>query len=172
MNSPDAIKWLDAIIAELRELFDRGTFRQIDREKGGNTYSRAIKSKFVFTIKPDGTFKARLVACGYAQVQGRDYNETYAPSAMFKTLCTVLHIAAMKQWNICTADISNENLESKIDYKVTMDLPTGLRDMINPDLSTVEVEGALYGLKQAGRLWNQHFTRILKAYGQSDGFIL
>jgi Reverse transcriptase (RNA-dependent DNA polymerase) len=40
---------------------------------------RTIKCKWIFKIKRNGTFRARLVACGYSQIPGTDFNETFAP---------------------------------------------------------------------------------------------
>ena len=38
-----------------------------------------MKSKWVSNVKRDGTFKARLVACGYTQIPGIDFNESHSP---------------------------------------------------------------------------------------------
>jgi hypothetical protein len=50
---------------------------------------KPIKSKFVFrkTIRPNGTIKyrVRLVACGYSQILGKDFDETYAPTAKYRS---------------------------------------------------------------------------------------
>ena len=40
---------------------------------------RCVKSKWVFKIKRDGTFRARIVACGYSQIPGVDFSDNYAP---------------------------------------------------------------------------------------------
>jgi hypothetical protein len=40
---------------------------------------RTIKCKWIFKIKRNGVFRARLVACGYSQIPGVDFNESFAP---------------------------------------------------------------------------------------------
>ena len=40
---------------------------------------RCVKSKWVFKIKRDGTFRARIVACGYSQIPGVNFSDNYAP---------------------------------------------------------------------------------------------
>ena len=107
LNCEDKLKWIGAIRTELRECFSRGTFREWDRVKGnrGNSRFKPINSKFVFSVKEDGTHKARLVAYGYSQIHGIDYFETYAPTGRFKSLCALLHIAASKDDEICHLDV-------------------------------------------------------------------
>jgi hypothetical protein len=68
-----------------------------------NLAKTPIKSRFVFRLKPmlDNTFKykARLVVCGYSQKYGRDYDRTFAPTAKLKSMCILLHIAALFDWD-------------------------------------------------------------------------
>jgi Reverse transcriptase (RNA-dependent DNA polymerase) len=40
---------------------------------------KPIKNKWVFDIKRNGIFRARLVACGYSQIPGIDFQEFYSP---------------------------------------------------------------------------------------------
>jgi hypothetical protein len=164
-SRPDRLFWIEATRKELKECFSRGTFRRIDQERGNRSQARGIRLKFVFTIKSDGRYKVRLVACGYSQVHKRDYDDIFSPTVNFRTTTTILHIAANKNYRIALGDIGNAYLESAIDYPIIMDLPNTLGPYLETDLWTVRVEGALYGLKQAGRLWHHHFTNILFNYG-------
>jgi hypothetical protein len=40
---------------------------------------RCIKNKWIFKVKRNGIFRAEIVACGYSQVQGIDFNENFSP---------------------------------------------------------------------------------------------
>ena len=77
-NNPHADTWWEAIVKELKNLDEAGTFGD-----AGPT-GRGTKTKFVFRVSFDNDmklkFKARLVFCGYSQIYGVDYKDTYAPT--------------------------------------------------------------------------------------------
>ena len=66
--------WQIAIRKEIRSMINRGVWRKIDREKIPEN-RRLIGNKWVFKIKRDGTYRARLVALGYSQIPGIDYRQ-------------------------------------------------------------------------------------------------
>ena len=61
-------------------MIERGVWRKTDRKKIPNN-RRLIGNKWVFKIKRDGTYRARLVALGYSQIPGVDYTDNFAPVA-------------------------------------------------------------------------------------------
>jgi hypothetical protein len=81
---------------------------------------KPIKSKFVFRHKllPNNTYKykARLVACGYSQKYGRDFEYTFAPTAKWKSICILKNLAAIFDWDIESLDVENAYLEAPLDY--------------------------------------------------------
>jgi hypothetical protein len=101
-----AIQWYHAIRDELENLGVRQTWRLINTIQNRAVDLHPIKSKYAFrlTVKPDGTlkFRARLVACGYSQVPGMDFDETYAPTAKYKSLCIIFHLCAVMAWCRCS----------------------------------------------------------------------
>ena len=72
--------WQKAIRKEIKSMIDRGVWRKIDRKNIPNN-RRLIGNKWVFKIKRDGTYRARLVALGYSQIPGVDYTDNFAPVA-------------------------------------------------------------------------------------------
>jgi len=79
-NHPDPSqrkKWREAIKKEFRDMTRRGVWRKVKRSSIPQG-RRCIKSKWVFKIKRDGIFRARLVACGYSQIPGVDFTKNYA----------------------------------------------------------------------------------------------
>ena len=68
-NPEDRIKWRDAISKELQEVVEK-----IYKSKLPNSHT-CSKDKWVFKIKRNGIFRAQLVACGYSQVPGFDFQE-------------------------------------------------------------------------------------------------
>ena len=72
--------WRAAIRKEIRSMIERGVWRKTDRKKIPNN-RRPIGNKWVFKIKRNGTYRARLVALGYSQIPGVDYTDNFAPAA-------------------------------------------------------------------------------------------
>ena len=117
------------------------------------------------TIRPDGTIKyrVRLVACGYSQILGKDYDETYAPTAKYRSLCIILNLAAIFNWDIEGIDVEQAFLESPLDKEIYMTLPKDVycqRGFPNKPI-LVKLLRSLYGLKQAGELWYKTVKEIL-----------
>ena len=76
LESPEKEFWIEAILKELGELDDRGVFEEVEDQEGPGMKSNMFyKFKFDQNLKP--VFKARLVACGYSQVYGVNYQETF-----------------------------------------------------------------------------------------------
>ena len=85
--------------------------------------TNALKSKNTFRLQclVNGTwkYKVRLVACGYSH----DFNETFAPTAKFKSICIVLNLAAIFDWELHDIDFENAFLESDLEETIYMKLP-------------------------------------------------
>lgn len=93
MSRPDADKWLEAAEKEVEALRENGTWDLVELPKG----RKAIGSRWVFLIKrkSDGTierYKGRLVAKGFAQAPGVDFDQVFAPTACLAALRTILGV--------------------------------------------------------------------------------
>jgi hypothetical protein len=74
-NHEERMKWREEISKEFNEMKEKGVYEKICKSELPNGRT-CIKNKWVFEIKSNGIFRARLVACGYSQVPGVDYQES------------------------------------------------------------------------------------------------
>jgi histone deacetylase 1/2 len=157
-------QWLTAMKAEYSALMNNQTWSLVPLP----AHRRAIGCKWVFRIKenPDGSvnkYKACLVAKGYSQEQGFDYNETFSPVVKPVTIRIILTLAISFKWDIQQIDINNAFLNGILQEEVYMTQPPGF---ISSDSSLVcRLHRALYGLKQAPRAWYDRLTQALILFG-------
>ena len=95
ISSLDSDRWLESMKSKMQSMYDNQVWTLIDPPNGLKT----IRCKWVFKKKTnmDGnvhTFKARLVEKGFKQTHGVDYDETFSPVAMLKSIIILLAIAA------------------------------------------------------------------------------
>jgi hypothetical protein len=110
MRSENADEWTEACQYEIDALSKNATWDLVDLPAG----RKAVKSKWVFKLKADGRFRARLVAKGFTQIPGIDYDETFSPVARFESLRLLLALAALEDWHIHQMDVKSAFLQSDI----------------------------------------------------------
>ncbi|GJZ22639.1 putative ribonuclease H-like domain-containing protein, partial [Tanacetum coccineum] len=136
---------------------------------------RAIGTKWVYKNKKDerGIMiknKARLVAQGYAQEEGIDYDEGFAPVARIEAIRLFLAYASYKDFVVYRMDVKSAFLYGKIEEKVYVYQPPRFEDPDFPD-RVYKVEKALYGLYQAPRAWYENLSTYLLDNGFQRGKI-
>ncbi|GJY50861.1 retrovirus-related pol polyprotein from transposon TNT 1-94 [Tanacetum coccineum] len=114
---------------------------------------RAIGTKWVYRNKKDERGivvrnKARLVAQGYTQEDGIDYDEVFAPIARIEAIRLFLAYASFMNFVVYQMDVKSAFLYGKIEEEVYVCQPLGFKDPEFPD-RVYKVEKALYGLHQA-----------------------
>ena len=162
MGSDLADDWQRACQYEIDALAKNGTWTLVDLPTG----RKAVKSKWVFKRKADGRFRARLVAKGFTQIHGIDYDETFSPVARFESLRLLLVLAALEDWEIHQMDVKSAFLNGLLDEEIYMEQPQGF---IAPGQSdkVCFLQKAIYSLKQASRAWNLQFHSVLLELGFS-----
>ncbi|GJW37876.1 putative ribonuclease H-like domain-containing protein, partial [Tanacetum coccineum] len=114
--------------------------------------------------------KARLVAQGYTQEEGIDYEEVFAPVARIKAIRLFLAYASYMGFTVYQMDVKSAFLYGTIDEEVYVMQPPGFEDPEFPD-KVYRVEKAMYGLHQAPRAWYGTLSKYLLANGFQRGTI-
>ena len=110
------------------------------------------------------TYKARLIAKGYRQRHGVDYDETFSPVAMIKSIRIMLTIAAYFDYEIWQMDVKTAFLNGNLLEDVYMQQPDSFVAPKHTN-KVCKLIRSVYGLKQASRSWSQCFDEIIKEYG-------
>jgi Reverse transcriptase (RNA-dependent DNA polymerase) len=95
---------------------------------------------------------ARLVAKGFSQQFGFDYDETYAPVVHIEHVRILFALAALFNFPIIHLDAKNSFLNGKSDFAIYIRQPEGFTDLQFPDYVLLLLK-SLYSLKQASRIW-------------------
>ena len=114
-------------------------------------------TKWVFKIKVDAMnilehYKARIIAQGFSQIAGLDFNETWAPVVRIESVRVLLALAALFDLWIIHIDTKTAFLNGNSDVELYVCQPEGFVDRRYPN-HVLRLCKSLYGLKQAPRIW-------------------
>ena len=131
----------------------------------------AVGCRWVFIGKylSDGSlewYKARLIAEGYTQSHGIDYEVTVAPVTKLNTIRILLALVASLNWKINQFDVKNVFLHDDLKEKIYMDLLSGYYVSAPPG-TVCHLKKTIYGLKQFGRTWFETLCNAMKSMGYS-----
>nr|GEY45220.1 Gag-Pol polyprotein [Tanacetum cinerariifolium] len=110
--------------------------------------------------------KSRLVAKGYAQKEGGDFEESFAPVARLEVVRLFIAYVAHKSFTVYQMDIKTSFLYGPLKEEVYVNQPDGFVDPYHPD-KVYRLKKALYGLKQAPRAWYDELSEFLLSKGFS-----
>ncbi|KAK0591893.1 hypothetical protein LWI29_009888 [Acer saccharum] len=124
-----------------------------------------ISTKWIFRNKSDedGNIvrnKARLVAQGYSQIEGIDFEETFALVARLESIRLLLSISCVHKFKLHQMDVKSAFLNGFLQEEVFVEQPKGFVDAHHPN-HVYRLKKALYGLKQAPRAWYERLTQFL-----------
>lgn len=159
MKSDEKENWEKAIKSEKESLESNNTWEIVDTERANG--HKILTNKWIFCIKENGIYKARLVARGFEQ-KDIDYQEIYSPVVSQSALKTVMAIAASKDYDMMTFDVKTAFLYGELTEDVFMNIPEGYEKQPN---KVCHLKKALYGLKQAPITWNKKFTETMLKLG-------
>nr|ABB47537.2 retrotransposon protein, putative, unclassified [Oryza sativa Japonica Group] len=159
--------WVNAMNKELEAIEKNKTWSLCMLPAG----HKAIGLKWVFKLKKNTAgevikHKARLVANGYVQQQGVDFDEVFAPVARLDTVRAILAVAADRRWQVHHLDVKSAFLNGDLEEEVYVSQLEGFVEKGKEHL-VYELSKALYGLRQAPRAWNTRLDRSMKELGFS-----
>ena len=166
-NINQRMKWREAIKKEFKKMNERKVWRKIKRnqmEKG----RRCIKNKWIFKIKRNGTYRARLVACGYSQIPGVDFTESFAPVIHDITWRILLIIKMLWDLDTKIVDVETAFLWGDLEEKIYMNCPEGMPHFDDECLLLLQT---IYGLVQSARQYYKKFIKKLRKRGFTGGII-
>jgi Reverse transcriptase (RNA-dependent DNA polymerase) len=163
MACPATAEWDAACEDELRTFQQMGVYKIMPQPKD----CKVMGSKWVFCIKrgPDGEvqkYKACVVAQGFTQIEGLNYDETFAPVTKFASFRLILALAAQLNLEIHQMDVKAAYLNSKLKEEIFMEPLPGFNI---PEGMVLRLIKAVYGTKQGGHIWYEDICRMLGEMG-------
>jgi transposase InsO family protein len=162
-------KWVHAMEDEMDSLRENKTWELVNLPAD----RKPIGCKWVYKIKTNEKgeakrFKARLVAQGFTQRYGFDYDEVFAPVARQKTFRILLTVASEKGMKVLHFDAKTAFLHGELKETIYMKQPPGFTEE-DKEHQVCLLKRSLYGLKQSARIWNLsvHNLLIKFSYEQS-----
>lgn len=174
-------EWGEAVDAEFNAMEASNTWDVTTLPSG----KKVVGCRLLYSLKfnANGTLerrKVRLVAKGYTQKEGQDYNETFSPVAKMATVKLLLKVSATKRWFLTQLDISNAFLNGDLEEEIFMKIPEGYAErkgVVFPPKTVLKLNKSIYGLKQASRQWFKKFSSalldlgLIKAHGDHSLFV-
>ena len=137
------------MLEEMKAIEENETWQLVDPPSG----CHPISLKWVYKVKRDELgaivkHKARLVARGFVQHEGIDFEEVFAPVARMESVRLLLALAAAKDWHVHHLDVKLAFLNGKLAKTVFVRQPLGLA-IKGEEHRVLQLRKALYGLRQA-----------------------
>jgi hypothetical protein len=157
--------WRDAMAEENKSIEDNNTWRLVTLPPG----HRPIGLKWVYKVKkgPEGEIvkhKARLIAKGYVQQPGRDFDEVFTLVARIESVCMLLALAAEEGWSVHHMDVKSAFLNGELQEEVYVTQSPGFV-VRGQEGKVLRLDKALYDLRQAPRAWNTKLDTMLQQLG-------
>lgn len=151
--------------AEIEAVEKNGTWELTKLPKG----REAIDLKWIYKIKRDADgnitkHKARIVAKGYVQKKGVDFDEVFAPVTRIEMIRFLLALAAKGNWEVHHLDVKTAFLNGELEEEVFVKQPEGFIKKGQEHL-VYRLLKALYGLRQAPRAWYSKLNKCLEGLG-------
>ena len=145
---------------EYSSLMENQTWSLVKLPEGRNV----VGCKWVFRVKYDGNgevkyFKGRLVAQGFSQRHGVDYEEIFSPVAHLSSICALIAFAAERKLHVHQMDVVSAFLNGELKEEIYMKQPPGYVQLGKEGL-VCKLRKSIYGLKQSSRCWNEKLCKV------------
>jgi transposase InsO family protein len=165
MRRADRKQWESAFASEMQSLEDAGVYELVPPPPR----CKPCGSRWVLKVKRTASgavdkYKARLVAQGFTQRPGIDYDETFAPVAKFGSIRALLALAAVNDYEVHQMDVVTAYLNGDLQEELYMRQPEGFV-VPGKEGYVWRLKKSLYGLKQAGRAWYTKIDATLMGMG-------
>ncbi|KAJ0881424.1 putative RNA-directed DNA polymerase [Helianthus annuus] len=167
--------WKEAIEAELNSLNKREVFGPVGHTPEG---VKPVGYRWVFVRKRNEKneivrYKARLVAQGFSQRPGIDYEETYSPVVDATTFRYLISLVIQEGIDLRLMDVVTAYLYGSLDTDIYMKLPEGFKlpnscKSSSREHLSIKLNKSLYGLKQSGRMWYNRLSEYLSKEGYKN----
>ena len=154
-------KWRAAIQRELDKMEEHKVWK-IVKKSSIPRGKRPIKNRWIHEVKRSGVFRSRLVACGYSQIGGQDFDQVYNSVVNDVTFRMMLVAKMYLRLDSLIFDVSVAFLNADMDFDNYMRVPEGV---VANDDECVLLLKALYGTVQASRQWGLKFASIMRKFG-------
>ena len=151
--------------SKMESLREINVYELVDRPAG----KKVVQSKWVLRVKTDAKgktekYKARVVAKGYSQVEGVDYDQTFSPTVRFESIRQMVALVTSKNMAMHQMDVTTAFLYAPLEEEVYMEKPKGTL-LPGNEGKVIRLLKCLYGLNKAPRQWNIYIDTVLKQLG-------
>ena len=150
-------------------MIERGVWRKIDRKRIPSN-RRLIGNKWVFKIKRNGIYRARLVMLGYSQIPGVDYTDNFSPVAHDVSFRIALATMMLENLDNLVMDVETAFLYGDIEEELFMKSPVAMEEIdqgSSPE-DCYQLKKGIYGMCQTARQFWRTFVDTIKK--ESFGF--
>jgi len=145
--------WVDAMVEDYDSIVRNSAWEIFPRLEGKSV----VGSIWIYKVNKTADesvekYKARFVARGFSQIEGIDYEETFAPVARYSSIQTILALSVQMGWHIHQMDVKTIFLNRVIEEEVYIEQLEGF-EIFSRESHVCRLKRALYGLKQEPHAW-------------------
>jgi len=171
LSRADKNKWKEAMKEEINSFEENDAWEVVDIPTNGTV----VDCKWVFKRKVDNEnevrYRARLVAKGFSQKQGIDYDETFSPVVRYTTLRFLFALSVNLNLKVRHLDVTTAFLNGFLEENVYMRQPEGFIKDGSDKTKVLKLKRAIYGLKQSSRAWYKRVDEVLIKLGHKKSDI-